>query len=430
MREGVFSAVSKSFQAGCVAWRVRTPAGDVLVVLEHEEKLVVGSANERALNFFLNSFFLKLSNLCRAEPELVIVFLGNQLLPVEGSRLAAFLSRGGLGVLVFAAVASCLGVPLSALGVPPLVSTALAFSASLPVALLLGPAAALRALPRWSLPPGQPLRVFVAKLASLNGDIELAASFAKISLAKKFGELKPEDVLSELESWGVPVKEVSILRIPSPAARFCSGGRCPEFFLTTSHKVVAVSYSAFGRPKVVLGVDALIDLDQDEVHAVIAHELSHVKHRDSVALTFFASLAGLLLLTGLEASLLNPPVLLGFLLSAAYSVVLLWRTLELRADLEAARAVGQVPLRRALIKLEYPSLARSSSLFRRILEVFLPTTHPPAWLRLAALEKASLQRDLFWEALKIIFSAPLIAVSAHETYPLHFSRACELAAAE
>ncbi|MEM0493659.1 MAG: M48 family metalloprotease [Thermofilum sp.] len=416
-RKGLLSFSLRSRWAGCETWRARTHFGDVLITLNNEEKLIVESEEKKALDFFLKSFFLEVSALCRAEPELVIVFLGDQLLPVGGSRLAAFLSRGALGVLVFAAVVTCLEAPLSALGIPFLLSTALAFSISLPIALLLGPAVALRALPRWRMPHGQPLRIIVAKLVSLDSDVELAASFAKLSLAKKPGELTPDAVISELESWGVPVRGVSVLEFPSPAARFCNGGECPEFFLTTSRRVLAVSYSALGGSKVVLGVDALIDLDQDEVHAVVAHELSHIKHGDSATLTLVASLVGLLLLAGLEVLLLNIPALIAVFLAGVYAVTLLWRALELRADLEAALKAGRAPLRRALIKLEYPSLAKSSSPHRRILSVFLPTAHPPVWLRLAALEKACLQKNLFREALKIIASSLFLAVEAHESLP-------------
>lgn len=86
---------------------------------------------------------------------------------------------------------------------------------------------------------------------------------------------------------------------------------------------------------------------------------------------------------------------------AAYAVflILLSRAVEVRADLAAAARKGAEPLKRAVIKLEYPELLRGTSLRSRVLSILSLSPQPPAWLRIAILEKHAGKRYSLLRAL-------------------------------
>ncbi len=145
---------------------------------------------------------------------------------------------------------------------------------------------------------------------------------------------------------GLPMPAIYIIRERTPNA--FATGRDPE------HAAVAVT-------------EGLLDLlDSDEIEAVLAHELSHVSHRDILIQTVAATIAGAI---AMIANMMqfgamfgnnrdrNPLVmlLLAILLPVAASVIQMTisRSREFKADAGAAHMTGHPEwLQSALMKLE------------------------------------------------------------------------------
>lgn len=145
---------------------------------------------------------------------------------------------------------------------------------------------------------------------------------------------------------GLPVPAVYIIRERTPNA--FATGRDPE------HAAVAVT-------------EGLLELlDEKEVEAVLAHELSHVSHRDILIQTVAATIAGAI---AMIANMMqfgamfgnsrdrNPliMILLAILLPVAASIIQMTisRSREFKADAGAARMTGRPEwLQSALQKLE------------------------------------------------------------------------------
>ncbi len=145
---------------------------------------------------------------------------------------------------------------------------------------------------------------------------------------------------------GLPVPAVYIIRERIPNA--FATGRDPE------HAAVAVT-------------EGLLDLlDENEIEAVLAHELSHVAHRDILIQTVAATIAGAI---AMIANMMqfgamfgnnrdrNPMImiLLAILLPVAASVIQMTisRSREYKADAGAAAMTGRPEwLQNALMKLE------------------------------------------------------------------------------
>ncbi|WP_345986746.1 zinc metalloprotease HtpX [Sulfurimonas sp. HSL-1656] len=152
---------------------------------------------------------------------------------------------------------------------------------------------------------------------------------------------------------GLPVPAIYIIHEATPNA--FATGRDPE------HAAVAITEGLLRM------------LDDEEVEAVMAHELSHVKHRDMLIATVAASIAGAI---AMIANMMqfgamfgnnrdrNPIIMivLSLLLPVAASVIQMTisRSREFMADAGAARITGHPEwLQRALRKLE-TSNARGS----------------------------------------------------------------------
>jgi STE24 endopeptidase len=163
-------------------------------------------------------------------------------------------------------------------------------------------------------------------------------------------------------------------------------------------------FTGFGSSKRVVFFDTLLDrLDEDEIEAVLAHELGHFKHHHvikRIVLMFFVTFVGLALLgwlkqqtwfyTGLGVSetsdymalllfLLVSPVFLFLLrpLMASYS-----RKNEFEADDYAARHANAHHLIEALVKLYRDN---ASTLTPDPLHSAFYDSHPPASIRIAKL---------------------------------------------
>jgi len=184
--------------------------------------------------------------------------------------------------------------------------------------------------------------------------------------------------------------------------------RPPELWLLRSPEVNAFTLEGSDRPAIAVSEGALRFCTLEEIAAVLAHELAHLRNRDQylmhVALfvhTATSALGALLVLTAMISiplALLGAAELPGFevLLAAigcpAISILLvlsLSRTREFAADLDAARLTGSVePMVAALRRI-----ARVQGLLERLgpARLSIPealSTHPDLESRLAHLQRA------------------------------------------
>jgi len=164
-------------------------------------------------------------------------------------------------------------------------------------------------------------------------------------------------------------------------------------------------FSGFGRNKRIVFYDTLLKtLDDDELEAVLAHELGHFKHKHivkSIALSFAISLAGLALLAWLMnqqwffsalgvqntstymALILFSMVLPVFTFLLHPVMTLLSRKNEFEADAFAAQQSNANDLIRALVNLYKEN---ANTLTPDPLHSAFYDSHPPAPVRIAHLE--------------------------------------------
>jgi heat shock protein HtpX len=159
-------------------------------------------------------------------------------------------------------------------------------------------------------------------------------------------------VVAELsQRAGIPMPKVYV--IPSETPNAFATGRNPQ------HAAVAATEGI------------LRILNRDELRGVLAHELSHVRHRDTLIASVAATLVGAITMIARMAQFGamfggmrsnddrrgNPIALLLVAISAGLAAMLLQlavsRSREFEADASAARLIGEgEPLARALEKLE------------------------------------------------------------------------------
>jgi len=194
---------------------------------------------------------------------------------------------------------------------------------------------------------------------------------------------------------GIPTPRLYLVPDPSPNA--FATGRNPE------HGVVAVN-------------QGLLDiLSPREIEGVVAHEIGHIKHRDSLTMAVVATLAGAImtvaqifrfaaLFGGTDDEGGNPLVLLLISIVAPLAAVMVQmgisRAREFEADRAAAELVGSsVGLENALIKLHrgvqvIPGHINPGAAHMCIVNPFsgmggmiagLFSTHPPVEQRIAKL---------------------------------------------
>lgn len=199
---------------------------------------------------------------------------------------------------------------------------------------------------------------------------------------------------------GIPTPRLYLVPDPSPNA--FATGRNPE------HGVVAVN-------------QGLLDiLSPREVEGVVAHEIGHIKHRDSLTMAIVATIAGAImtvaqffrfaaLFGGTDEEGGNPLVLLLISIVAPLAAVMVQmgisRAREFEADRAAAEFVGSpVGLENALIKLHrgvqaIPGHINPGAAHLCIVNPFsgmggmiagLFSTHPPIEQRLAKLRELRL----------------------------------------
>ena len=138
----------------------------------------------------------------------------------------------------------------------------------------------------------------------------------------------------------------------------------PKMRLVEDDNPTAYTYGSIPHNARVVGSRGLFRfLDTDEVCAVYAHELGHIKHLDFIVMTVAATMLALLYEMGHILIRMrgrnNPMPLIGlmsliFYWVGSYLLLMLSRAREYMADRFAARAIGDpAPLQRALVKIAY-----------------------------------------------------------------------------
>ncbi len=197
------------------------------------------------------------------------------------------------------------------------------------------------------------------------GGMELMVTFFAISVAMNVGMWFFSDKLAIASMRGKEVTEgplfdmIDRLRrnanLPMPRVYICPH-QAPNAFATgRSPRKAAVAVTQ----------GALQLLDQRELEGVMAHELAHVKNRDTLTSTIAATIAGLLAMLAQWGFFLgagnregsNPLVMIGVIILAAVGAAMLKsmisRSREFVADADGARIAGSPEgLISALAKLE------------------------------------------------------------------------------
>ncbi len=139
----------------------------------------------------------------------------------------------------------------------------------------------------------------------------------------------------------------------------------PKMRIVQDDNPTAYTYGSIPHNARVVGSEGLFRfLDTDEVCAVMAHELGHIKHLDFILMTLAATLLQILyemghILIRVRLGRKNPLPLIGilsllFYWVGSYLLLLLSRAREYMADQFAARVMGDpAPLQRALVKIAY-----------------------------------------------------------------------------
>lgn len=206
-----------------------------------------------------------------------------------------------------------------------------------------------------------------------------------------------------IASWEAPELHGMLAEI----ARRARLPRVPGLYLTPGPVANAFSTGEPGDAAVAVSEGLVARLDEEEMAGVLAHEVSHIRHRDTRVmrlaelagrvtgtLSFFGQVLLFLMFPLYLAGMAPFPFLTILLLLfsptiAAFARLALSRTREYRADLGAVELLGRPgPLVRALRKMQAPE----RNLFRMLFPGYRPRglelllTHPPTEERIRRLE--------------------------------------------
>lgn len=186
-----------------------------------------------------------------------------------------------------------------------------------------------------------------------------------------------EDVAKK---FSMPIPKIVVANIITPNA--AATGPAPRFSL------------------ILITSGLLFQLDEEEITAVIGHEISHVKRRDPIMLFMLASAEYLL-----RVYVLLPFIVLFGFLYIFFALTIIYfiaKFFEARADLEAAIVLGKPhALASALRKIGYRRLLLERTT-NKISAWFGMDTHPPLSFRINRLEELRLReiRHPFLQSIK------------------------------
>ena len=137
-------------------------------------------------------------------------------------------------------------------------------------------------------------------------------------------------------------------------------GELPEIRFLPTPLINAAASRAQGRSQILVTDGLMRSLDGPELAGVLAHEVSHLKHRDLASFRWIMAMQALVLAIGLTTLLLlgpHPALALALLLAVPFMRFLAAahsRLREYAADLGAAELTGDpAALARALYRIEY-----------------------------------------------------------------------------
>mgnify|MGYP000023417745 CR=1 FL=1 len=210
------------------------------------------------------------------------------------------------------------------------------------------------------------------------------------------GYVSPERVTEVLAEYGVVVRPldvtVSEVDLYRAASDVFSSYRLPVPRVVLSNVALpnaAASGVSPGGAVLLVTSGLLVRLTPEELRAVLAHEASHIRHRDAVTLSalIIAEYVVRVYVLLNYAWLFNIITELLYLYASLTALFFVAKFIEARADVEAAAVLGSPdPLISALRKLGSRRLAREAR-SSRLLQWLSWNPHPPLSFRIERLEE-------------------------------------------
>jgi len=188
--------------------------------------------------------------------------------------------------------------------------------------------------------------------------------------------------------------------VSDEAKRLCLK-KSPKVLICDDTRPNALSFgNGIGKPNIALTTGLIDLLDAEELLSVIRHELSHLKHKDYITVTFGSTyillikyFIPLLLLLYIEDLLQVTYILLFYLFGAPYLILnSLSRSREYLADARAISVGGKQDLINALNKVSksemspFPGVSRLLFFNPKKHFSYLTSTHPPLNKRMQAIQ--------------------------------------------
>ncbi len=213
--------------------------------------------------------------------------------------------------------------------------------------------------------------------------------------------------------------ELPIRSIIYPIARKLGTGREVTVSVLPTRRVLAIVIP-LPKPMLVLSRGLLSKLSTNELEAVLAHELSHVRGLDFALIWLFAVAEYLLRLLVITHLLYRSPseflfTILIYLLVVIYAFAVFSRFLEVRADIRSLEVVNPLALASALVKVcphDVASVLSREVCSRKIslLRSSLLSMHPHVLLRVKYLVKFYLEPRLRVSCFRRVLTIVLIAL--------------------
>ncbi len=348
------------------------------------------AGDEQVVKGFVRDLANYISSACNAGPEVVLLLTDGKQLDTSPDILGEALSQTlrSYSLAFFVAVTMFLPVILPAVGLKDVLEVSVTTISFTFLILLLAPFLYSRF--NCLEVPTCCRRVFLLRIAvdEIRKEDILPLAVAKHVLAKKNKPLVLSDAERVLRDIGVEFKDIRLKEVDldSILTRLSRKfGFKVDVCVTPSPRRNAYTLGLLRTlSRVYVTAGLLLDSSPQELEAILAHEFAHLKHRDSLKLFMLASVE--YVARAYLLSVFQPPLV--FL--AGYSILLfflfskLLQHMELEADAEASRATSIEDVVSALVKFEYPELAKSGLRSgKRLAATF--SAHPPAGVRIWAL---------------------------------------------